>query len=89
MRGYKFITLLLVLILMFSGCTESNPTKKSAEYSTDIVDEIDVDTLLASMTLEEKAGQMVQGCRNVVVGKNVKELGLGSVFAEEALFLKE
>lgn len=88
MRGYKFITLLLVLILMFSGCTESNPTKKSAEYSTDIVDEIDVDTLLASMTLEEKAGQMVQGCRNVVVGKNVKELGLGSVFSGGGSFPK-
>ena len=72
MRGYKFITLLLVLILMFGGCTES-VNQKSAEYSTDIVDEIDV-ILLASMTLEERAGQMVQGCRNVVVGKNVKEL---------------
>ena len=37
--------------------------------------------LLSQMTLEEKAGQMVQGARYAVTSSEVKELGLGSVLS--------
>jgi beta-glucosidase len=37
--------------------------------------------LLSRMSLEEKAGQMVQGVRTEVTGKDMTELGLGSILS--------
>ena len=87
MKGYRYIALLLVLILMLGGCTSKNlPDVSDANISTDIPEktlskDTSIEELLASMSLEEKVGQMVQGARDMLQPSDVKRLGLGSALS--------
>lgn len=106
MKGYKYIALILALVLILAGCSgKTKPTgrpedsgQSSAQSSgqnssgqvlsgqdsetvTRISGETSVDELLASMTLEEKVGQMVQGARDIVSFSDIKRFKLGSVLS--------
>ena len=68
MKGYRYIALLLIFILMFGGCSSKNSPDAS---DTDVPritlsKDTSIEELLASMTLEEKVGQMVQGARDML-----------------------
>lgn len=87
MRGYRYIALLLVLIIILGACSG-----KSARYGlgSDVSADLpkvalskdtSIDELIAAMTLEEKVGQMVQGARDMMLPMDVKKLGLGSVIS--------
>jgi len=83
MKGYRLIALLLALILMLGGCSK----KTSSDYAQDnktvskVSKETSVDELIASMTLEEKVGQMIQGARDMMPANDVKRLKLGSILS--------
>lgn len=82
MRRYRYINLLLIVILIFGSCSKKKQSTEISEFNSSIeTAEINVDTLLASMTLEEKAGQMVQGSREAVLSKEIRKLGIGSVIS--------
>lgn len=81
----KYISLLLALLLMFSftGCNIGSDTISD----TDVIEtnlpetEIRVTELLAKMSIEDKAGQMVQGEQASVDFAVMNRLGLGSVLS--------
>lgn len=77
MRRYRWFALLFVLVLSLGSC--SAPDRNSSGLSVET--EMDIDTLLASMTLKEKVGQMVQGARENVRSSEVRKLALGSVLS--------
>ena len=81
MRRNRNIVLLLVLILILAACSKKDQSAEISEYNYKEVADINIDTLLASMTLEEKAGQMVQGSREAVLSKDIRNLGIGSVIS--------
>jgi beta-glucosidase len=83
MKGYRYIALILVFILMFGGCSGKNSPDAS---DTDVPritlsKDTSIEELLASMTLEEKVGQMVQGARDMLHPSVLKRFGLGSVLS--------
>ena len=83
MKGYRYIALLLIFILMFWGCSSKNSPDAS---DTDVPritlsKDTSIEELLASMTLEEKVGQMVQGARDMLHPSVLKRFGLGSVLS--------
>jgi beta-glucosidase len=68
-RGWRVFAIMLVLSL--AGCAEDAPSPPR-----------DVESLLAEMTLDEKAGQMTQAARDVLgSGTEIRDLMLGSVFS--------
>lgn len=91
------IMLLIILIVgILSSCTKieqsdeisetkmsESETKEKTEEETKELETRDtnVETLLASMTLEEKVGQMVQANRDNASAQEVNELGLGSILS--------
>lgn len=87
MKGYRYIALLLILILVFGGCSDKNSLDASDTYiATDLPKvalskDTSIEELLASMTLEEKVGQMVQGARDMMHPSDIKRLGLGSILS--------
>lgn len=88
MKGFKYIAILIVIILIlgiFNSCSEKNQANDASVNSSDHTNmppaNISINDLLASMTLEEKAGQMVLGSRDVVLSKEIRKLGLGSVIS--------
>lgn len=87
MKGYRYIALLLVMIIILGACSG----KKSNEgFDINVSADLPkvtlskntlIEELLASMTLEEKVGQMVQGARDLLLPLDVKKYGLGSVLS--------
>ena len=90
----KFISLCLALILSISVCGCSSAVKASpsvlaeqkalagAPYKDASLPVADrVKDLLGRMTLEEKAGQMVQGVIGAATAADVMNLGLGSILS--------
>lgn len=109
MKGYKYIALLLVLILILGGCsgkTSSNnvndtqmqgSTKETSVATKDsknntstqkLSKETSIDDLVASMTLEEKVGQMIQGARDNMSDTDIKKYFLGSILSGGGSFPK-
>ncbi len=71
-----------------SGDTTGEPTKvptpaadKSVYMNADLDIETRIEALLAQMTLEEKAGQMVQPEQNAISLSDIKKYGFGSVLS--------
>lgn len=89
--------MLLFLSISLVGCSQSKDSSEvqsGINQNTTIVEESDevykdaamptadrVADLLKRMTLEEKAGQMLQGLRSEVTSKDMEEWGLGSVLS--------
>lgn len=61
--------------------TEPTNENPKAYLDASLSTEERVDNLLGQMSLQEKAGQMVQGERSVVTEKEMKKLSLGSVLS--------
>jgi len=86
MKGYKYIALLLVLMLLLGGCSDRKSStvgqvSEPAKPGPEVYREMSVEDLVASMTLEEKVGQMVQGARDRVTVGDIRLLKLGSVLS--------
>lgn len=94
MRKQKLIALFLVLTLAFTACNTKNieltnriikvdyqPTTTSIQLSEYKTTAEKVAFLIGEMSVEEKAGQMLQGGRDVVGGEDLKTMGLGSVLS--------
>lgn len=86
MRGYKYLALLLVLVLVLGGCSgklkKTSPSdEKDLNPPPKVSKETSIDELIASMTMEEKIGQMIQGARDMVSTGDIRNLMLGSVLS--------
>lgn len=90
MKKYKYIAILLCMLFLFTGCGRQNTAdtasvKSNQKILCELKDKKStkekVDYLLGKMTLEEKAGQMVQGERNQVTAGDMQKYGLGSVLS--------
>lgn len=83
MKRYKYIALLLALILMLGGCSgKASPADiQNSNQQPKVSKETSIDDLVASMTLEEKVGQMIMGARDMMPAYTVKNLKLGSVLS--------
>src|SRR5690554_1324594 len=87
MKGYRYIALLLVMIIILGACSgkksnEGFDINVSADLpKVTLSKNTSIEELLASMTLEEKVGQMVQGARDLLLPLDVKKYGLGSVLS--------
>lgn len=96
MRVYKYFGIVLAMVLLLAGCTVNtiNTEEQISDKSSDRgqeettqketgqdLGEISIEDLIASMTLEEKVGQMVQGERSMMQPSSIKKLKLGSVFS--------
>jgi len=86
MRGYKYLALLLVLVLVLGGCSgklkkTSSSDEKDLNPPPKVSKETSIDELIASMTMEEKIGQMIQGARDMVSTGDIRNLMLGSVLS--------
>jgi len=86
MRGYKYLALLLVLVLVLGGCSgklkKTSPSdEKDLNPPPKVSKETSIDELIVSMTMEEKIGQMIQGARDMVSTGDIRNLMLGSVLS--------
>ena len=63
---------IVLLSMVFTSCTPKNSANSTEEK---------VAQLLKEMSLEEKAGQMIQAARESVTADQVEKLGLGSVLS--------
>ena len=77
MKGYKYLALLLVIIFMLSACTKNKSSDVDSDLpQTGLSKDTSIEELLASMTLEEKVGQMVQGARDSMPIMMLTDCGL-------------
>lgn len=94
MKKHKLIALLLLLAMVFTSCSpkasapadenaevDNQPTIINTELSNYKTTEEKVAYLVGEMSLEEKAGQMIQAARDVMNGYDMKNLGIGSVLS--------
>lgn len=90
------LLLVLIMLLAacsgkkLSGDVSNDASENASNVSNDISEakpvaevskETSIEELIASMTLEEKVGQMVQGARDQMPANDVKSLKLGSVLS--------
>jgi beta-glucosidase len=67
---------------MLSACTKNKSSDVDSDLpQTGLSKDTSIEELLASMTLEEKVGQMVQGARDSMPYNDVNRLWLGSVLS--------
>jgi len=90
--AYRFAAFFIVIVLILGGCSKKQSTTDTTDMRTvtDVSDtrqtvkvlkETSIEDLIASMTLEEKVGQMIQGARDQMPAATVKRLNLGSVLS--------
>lgn len=90
------ILILMIAVVLCTGCSGNGDTQADTQSKavpeqyetagTEIPDsslatEERVALLIGEMTLEEKAGQMIQGGRDVITGEEITRLHLGSVLS--------
>ena len=84
----KFLLILLCAVMAlssFAGCKkeESSPEEEIEQIVIPQTDNVDdtIKAIIAGMTIEDKAGQMVQGALYAIQPSDVKKYGLGSVLS--------
>ncbi|HEY5575374.1 MAG TPA: glycoside hydrolase family 3 protein, partial [Clostridiaceae bacterium] len=82
MGKMKIITSIVLLSMVFTSCSPKNPaTSTDATAAKSEKTKKKVAQLVKEMSLEEKAGQMIQAARESVTADQVEKLGLGSVLS--------
>ena len=95
-KNHNLILAVLIITIILSGCdekkdivmVEQNQDLTTIDQSLDVTYEDEsltteerVTILLNELSLEEKAGQMLQGVRDVVTTTDMTDLGLGSILS--------
>jgi beta-glucosidase len=82
MGKMRIIASIVLLSMVFTSCSPKDSSKSTdAAVAESKKTKEKVAQLVKEMSLEEKAGQMIQGSRESVTAAEVEELGLGSVLS--------
>lgn len=82
MGKMRIIASIILLSMVFTSCSPKDSAKSTdARLAESEKTKENVAQLVKEMSLEEKAGQMIQGARESVTAGEVEKLGLGSVLS--------